>query len=57
LFTDRQDLINEFDHNEILQKSLNFGIIGYDGKLEAGQGIGVQREILCSVFEDFYGSC
>ena len=54
----KQDLIDEFDHNEILQKSLSFGIIGYDGKrLEAGQGIGVQREVLRSFFEDFYGSC
>ena len=25
--------------------------------MEAGQGIGVQREVLCSFFEDFYGSC
>ena len=53
----RQDLINEFDSNEILQKTINFGIVGYDGKLESGQGDGIQREVISTFFEDFYGAC
>jgi hypothetical protein len=53
----REDLLFEFEYKEILSKKLNFGIMGFNGKLEAGQGIGVEREIMSSFFNEFYQSC
>jgi len=53
----KNDLIQEFSTDEVLPKKLSFGIVGTDGKLEEGQGTGVEREVLSSFFEEFYDSC
>ncbi|XP_066927273.1 uncharacterized protein [Clytia hemisphaerica] len=53
----RDDLIQEFEQEDILKKKLKFGCIMLNGSLERGQGDGVERDVISSFFNEFYESC
>ena len=53
----KNDMLNEFNSNEVLTKNVQFGIVGHNGKLEEGMGNGVNKEVFAAFFEEFYSSC
>ena len=54
--TIRKDMLDIFSTDAVLSKELKFSIIGFDGVLEEGIGVGVNKEVLSIFSSELYTS-
>ena len=49
-------MLEMFSKDGIFEKNIKFKIIGFNGEVEAGEGVGVSKEVISSFFDEIYTS-
>lgn len=52
----KKDMLEAFSDDKMMSKELKFSIVGFNGNLEDGTGVGVAKKVISSFFNEIYTS-